>query len=92
MAATLRRWARTTRVPTLWVYAENDRFFGPAHVRAWFEAFREGGGSGRLVMLPPFGRDGHKLFSTEAGIPLWTPELDAFLSSLGLAGRAGPGD
>jgi hypothetical protein len=47
-------------------------------------AFTGAGGRAELVMLPPFGEDGHKLFSTK-GAPLWTAQLDAFLAREGLA-------
>lgn len=84
MASAINRFAKTIKVPVLWHYAENDRFFGPAHVRAWFQAFRDAGAPGTLVMQPPFGEDGHRLFASRAGLPIWTAAVDDFLRTVGL--------
>jgi len=67
--------------PTLWIYAENDPFFGPGHARRWARAYAEAGGQVDLRVLPPFGTDGHRLFT--AGNDLWQPLVDAFLKPLG---------
>ena len=47
---------RTTRVPTLWVYAQNDSYFPPRLAREMSAAFRQAGGQVEFVMLPPFCR------------------------------------
>lgn len=83
MADTIGRFARTISVPVLWHYAENDRYFGPQHVRAWFAAFEAAGARGKLVMQPSFGRDGHRMFASADGLPLWTAEFDRFLQDIG---------
>lgn len=83
MAETIGRFARTIRVPVLWHYAENDRYFGPQHVRAWFAAFEAAGARGKLVMQPSFGQDGHRLFASPEGLPIWTAEFDRFLQEIG---------
>ncbi|HJY78706.1 MAG TPA: alpha/beta fold hydrolase [Burkholderiales bacterium] len=70
-------YGKTARVPTLWIYAENDRFFAPRHVKSWHQAFRSQGGGGELMMLPPFGEDGHVLFTR--GMPVWKPLVERFL-------------
>jgi len=76
----MRNLGRRSRLPMLWVYAENDKFFGPALARRMHNAFVSAGGSAEFVMAPPFGRDGHMLFSL-AGIPDWTPIVDRFLKA-----------
>jgi dienelactone hydrolase len=72
-------YGKTARIPTLWVYTENDRYFAPRYVRSWYDAFRAQGGSAELAMLPPFGEDGHLLFTR--GLPLWQPLVERFLLS-----------
>lgn len=57
--------------------------------RQFKDAFAAGGGIAQFVMTPPFGRDGHQLFSA-AGIPRWTPIVDDFLKRRNLALRAAP--
>jgi len=66
----------------LWVYAQNDHFFGPRLAEKFKDVFAAGGGNVEFVAPPPFGKDGHTLFP--AGIPEWTPIVDDFLSRHGL--------
>jgi dienelactone hydrolase len=70
-------YGKNARIPTLWIYTENDRYFAPRHVRSWYDAFRSHGGSGELFLLPPFGEDGHLLFTRE--LPVWKPIVERFL-------------
>ncbi len=73
-------------VPVLWFYAENDEYIGPRVQKLWFESFRAAGGRGELVVVAPFPeRRGHGVFSSPAGVPLWTAAVAAFFKSQGLA-------
>ena len=82
-------FGKRSRIPMLWVYAENDHFFGPALAQQLKDAFTEGGGDVEFIAAPAFGRDGHRLFSM-AGIPLWSGFVDAFLRRHDLEIRATP--
>jgi len=77
---TFGEFGKTSRTPMLWVYAENDHFFNPELARQMHVAFTKNGGNAQLMMAPPYGSDGHFLFST-TGIPVWTPLVDDFLQS-----------
>jgi dienelactone hydrolase len=79
-------FGKNSRVPMLWVYAENDHYFSPRIAAQFYQAFMAGGGRAQFVSTGPFGTDGHHLFS-QAGIPLWTPLVDAFLQSQNLVPR-----
>lgn len=72
---------KTSRVPALWVYTENDQYFSATHTRAWYEAFAAAGGKAEFRMLPAFGNDGHLLFVN--GARIWQPVVAAFLRSVG---------
>ncbi|MDP9900388.1 dienelactone hydrolase family protein [Variovorax ginsengisoli] len=74
-------YGRLARLPTLWLYAENDQYFGPTYPRGWFQTFRQAGGNGEFVQFPPQGDDGHKLFT--AFPEVWQPQVGAFLDRLG---------
>ncbi len=67
------------RVPTLWVYSENDNFFRPELAKEMFEDFLRNGGRGKLVIAPPFG---HSLLGREDGIAIWASYADEFLDEL----------
>ena len=77
------KFGETARIPTLWVYAENDGFFNPRLARKFHEAFTGAGGSAELIQTGPYGREGHNLFS-KGGIERWRPMVDDFLRKTGL--------
>jgi dienelactone hydrolase len=74
-----KQFGAKARVPSLWMYAKNDSFFGPDLVERMHGAFLDGGGDVKLVMYDPIGQDGHNLFSFSGGRLKWLPEMDAFL-------------
>lgn len=77
-------FGKTSRVPMLWVYAANDSYFGPDLARRLYDGFRANGGNAKFVAAPPYGDDGHYLYSVVAR-PQWTPYVDAFLRERGLS-------
>ena len=84
-------FGRTARIPTLWVYAENDQWMGPRFPREWFDAFRAAGGVGEFAMFPPNGKDGHGLFTQDPAA--WRPTVVQFLRANGYPNlRAGDED
>lgn len=89
LAQTLGQYAKTLRVPVLWFYAENDKYFGPVTARAMFAAFESAGGQGKLVMHPPHGNDGHLLFYVADALPIWSGAMNSFFKEVGLARLAG---
>lgn len=74
-------YGKTARIPTLWVYAENDMYFGPTLPRQWFEAFKAAGGTGEYALFPAHGDDGHSLFTRAPEV--WQPRVLAFLRAHG---------
>jgi dienelactone hydrolase len=72
-------FGRTARIPMLWIYAENDTFFGPALSKRMHDAYAGAGGNAEYHMLPAFGSDGHFLIDSADAIPLWAPLVDRFL-------------
>ncbi len=67
-------------LPTLWIYTENDKHFGPRHARRWHAQFRRGGGLAAFHLLPAWGEDGNHLFAE--GGDVWHPLVDAYLQSI----------
>jgi dienelactone hydrolase len=67
------------KVPTLWLYAENDSLFGPEVVRSMREAYAKAGGRVDLEMFPPLEQDGHALCADLKGRIKWLASLDKFL-------------
>ncbi|WP_434629883.1 dienelactone hydrolase family protein [Chromobacterium sp. CV08] len=82
-----------SRVPMLWIYTRNDRFFGPEYSQAWARAYRAAGAPLDYRLLPAFGDNGHLLFSR--GADIWMPLLEDYLRGRGFvrpgfAGRPPP--
>lgn len=69
-------FGQTSRLPTLWLYAQNDTYFDPALSRGMYDAFVNAGGKGEYVLLPPVGTEGHKLVESRS---TWEASLSAFL-------------
>jgi dienelactone hydrolase len=79
-------FGRTTNVPSLWIFARNDHFFGPALARQMFDAYASNGAPASLVLAPDYGRDGHRLIVAPAEAAWW-PAAAAFLDRLHLPTR-----
>jgi len=83
---TFHQFGEKSRVPMLWVYAENDHFFGPQIAQGFYQAFTQAGGKAIFIHAAAFRRDGHGLFSL-SGIPIWTAMVDDFLNGQNLVLR-----
>jgi dienelactone hydrolase len=81
MQRMLAGYAKTARIPTLWLYSENDRYWGPVLPKQWFSAFVDAGGKGTFVSLPPNGTNGHGIFT--ANPVAWKPAFEDFLKKVG---------
>jgi dienelactone hydrolase len=75
-------YGKTSRVPMLWIYAQNDKYFWPELAEKFDQAFRSKGGNDQLVIAPPFGDDGHSLFHRPSA---WSDIVDRFLAEQKLA-------
>jgi len=74
-------YGQTARMPMLWAYTENDRYFGSTLPREWVQAFRDGGGNAEFKQFPPHGDDGHQLFAKFPQV--WQPVVADFLRRQG---------
>lgn len=81
LAALFESYGKTARMPTLWVYSENDLYFGATLPPQWFAGFKAAGGQGAYQLYPPYSDNGHMLFSR--GPELWQPRVQQFLATLG---------
>lgn len=75
------RFGAATRVPELWVYSSNDRYFGPALAQRMHAAFVKSGGQAEFVEAPASGSDGHLYFSRAPDD--WAPRVARFLKRVG---------
>jgi pimeloyl-ACP methyl ester carboxylesterase len=79
-------YGRTARVPTLWLYSENDSYFGPNLSKRLADAFRSAGGRVDYRLLPPVGEEGHYLVYSPDALRYWAPIAEKFLARLSPGG------
>ena len=65
--------------PILWLYGENDPFYGLEHSRGSFAAFRAAGGRGQFVKYRVPGGNGHGVMQFPR---LWAGEVERYLGAL----------
>jgi dienelactone hydrolase len=70
---------KTTRVPTLWIFAENDSKYSADTIRASHAAYVKAGGVARLSISAPTAGDGHLIYHRPE---LWRDALKEFLGEI----------
>lgn len=80
LVAAAQAFGRSAKIPTLWLYAENDSYFAPALSRRMAEAFQRAGGRAEYHLLRPALGEGHIFIEEAAAVPLWSPLLEKFLA------------
>ena len=84
VARLLESVGRDVKAPVLLHYAENDLYFNAQTSRLWYERFAASGARAEYVLQPPFGRDGHYIFSETLGVRYWLPAVERFLGKHGI--------
>lgn len=80
-------YGNTSRIPTLWIYGDNDSFWGPASgiPTESFSAFTGNGGNAVMLAYGSFdGGDAHSLVGKAAGRKVWLRPVMDFLSGTGM--------
>lgn len=70
------------RVPSLWLYGQNDALFGPEFAEKLADAWRKGGASADLHIIAPDYADGHGVFMAEEGVAFWAPLVERFIADV----------
>lgn len=78
---------RTSQLPSLWFYGDNDTHFPPQLWRAAHGRHVAAGGRATLVAYGAFGDDAHRLFGARDGARVWLPPLLDRLAAAGLPTR-----
>jgi dienelactone hydrolase len=73
-----------SRVPSLWLYSENDGWVLPENGRQFHTVYVRGGAPTQFTLVGPSGKEGH--YYMMQSIADWLPRVFAFLRDLGLPG------
>jgi dienelactone hydrolase len=73
--------AKPSVPPMLWLYWQNDLYWGENIPRQWHQAWQAGGAPAEFHSLPPISGDGHS--GQDRDMDRWLPLVDAFLTRLG---------
>jgi len=72
------------KLPSLWMYGQNDSLFGPELVARMHDAFEQAGGKARLVEYAAFKRDSHGMLASRDGEKVWLADTMQFLDRIGM--------
>lgn len=73
------RYGASTRVPTLWIYGNNDTYFDPMISKAMADAFVRAGGRASYRLLLQGNGEGHFILLDPASTSKWSPVVTEFL-------------
>ena len=74
-------YGASNKVPTLWLYSVNDKFWGEQLPKDWFAAFQKAGGKGQFISLPAYKEDGHSIFRGD--LNAWKNDFEKFIKEIG---------
>ncbi|WP_229011257.1 dienelactone hydrolase family protein [Paraburkholderia gardini] len=77
-------YAEKTRVPSLWLYGDNDSIWPAALVGKMYTAYVEHGASAKMVDFGVYKNDAHRLVGDRDGVRVWWPAVEAFLARVGM--------
>lgn len=73
-----------SKLPSLWMYGQNDSLFGPELAHRMHDAYAQAGGRGRLVEFSAFKRDSHGMLASRDGEKVWLEDTERFLKEIGM--------
>jgi dienelactone hydrolase len=72
------------RLPSLWIYGENDSLFDIRLAERLQKAYTGSGGIADLINVGTFGQDAHRLALSHHSVALWWPATERFLRKVGM--------
>jgi len=78
---TFAKYGASNKVPTLWLYSVNDKFWGEQLPKDWFAAFQKAGGKGQFISLLAYKEDGHSIFRGD--LNAWKNDFEKFIKEIG---------
>ena len=77
-------YGEKTRVPSLWLYGDNDTIWPSALVGQMYAAYVEHGATAKFVDFGNYKNDAHRLVGDRDGVRVWWPAVETFLARVGM--------
>jgi dienelactone hydrolase len=81
-------YGEKTRVPSLWMYGDNDSIWPKPLVSQMYTAYTENNpahaASAKMVDFGEYKNDAHRLVGDRDGVRVWWPAVEAFLARVGM--------
>ncbi|RKP49543.1 dienelactone hydrolase family protein [Trinickia fusca] len=75
------------RVPSLWLYGDNDSVWTSELTARMYGAYVEHGAHANMIDYGSYKNDAHRLVVDRDGVQVWWPVVDAFLARVGMPTR-----
>ncbi|MGV2292723.1 prolyl oligopeptidase family serine peptidase [Trinickia sp. YCB016] len=77
-------YGENTRVPSLWLYGDNDSVWTPALSAKMYAAYTAHGAHAQMFDFGDYKNDAHRLVVDHDGVSVWWPAVEAFLARIGM--------
>ena len=77
-------YGEKTKVPSLWLYGDNDSVWTAPLVAGMYAAYAAHGASAKMVDFGNYKNDAHRLVGDRDGVQIWWPAVEAFLARVGM--------
>jgi dienelactone hydrolase len=90
LTAAFGSYGETSRVPSLWLYGDNDSVWSPSLITRMFDAYRDAqtahmpAAAVKMVDFGAYKNDAHRLVGDRDGVQVWWPLVEAFLAREGM--------
>ena len=77
-------YGQHVRLPSLWLYGDNDSVWQGNLSAQMFTAFTSHGARANMVDFGKYKNDAHRLVGDRDGVQIWWPRVKAFLAQIGM--------
>lgn len=77
-------YGEKTKVPSLWMYGDNDSVWNAPLIGAMYAAYDAHGANAKMVDFGSYKNDAHRLVGDRDGVRVWWPAVEAFLARVGM--------
>ncbi|HEY2020460.1 dienelactone hydrolase family protein [Paraburkholderia sp.] len=77
-------YGEKTKVPSLWLYGDNDSVWNAQLVANMYAAYDAHGASAKMIDFGTYKNDAHRLVGDRDGVHVWWPAVESFLARAGM--------